>query len=149
MNLVRLFCQLLSMNVIMCIVFFMFMALQIHRPFPNNAKGTWRLSLSMCESVSRRQTPPVKAWLLFHLQHLLFFLERLGPASAVRLVRLFRCNHFSHICRLVMAASKPIPPRAYSITEGSCELFVFLSVCSLPEALYRHFETIRYISEDL
>lgn len=84
----------------------------------------------VCVSVSVRQTPPVKARPPFHLQHLLFFLELSGQTSTVCLLCLFRCDHFSHICRLVMAATKPIPPCAYSITDGSCELFFCLAAPS-------------------
>lgn len=64
-----------------------------------------------------------------------------GRASSVCLL----CDHFSHICSLVMAATKPIPPCAYSITPGSRRLFS-PSVGFLPEALCRHFETIRWIT---
>lgn len=78
--------------------------------------------LCLCVSVSVRQSPPVNARLLFHLKHLLFLSELSGQTSTVCLLCLFRCNHFSHICRLVMAAKKPIPPCAYSITEGYWEL---------------------------
>ncbi len=85
--------------------------------------------------------------LLFHLQRLLFLSELSGQTSSVCLLCLFRCDHFSHICSLVTAAPKPIPPCAYSITEGSCELSCLAAPSQ--KALHWHFETIRSISLDL
>lgn len=83
----------------------------------------------------------------FLLNSLSLSLSLSDQTSTVCLFSLFGLGHFSHICRLLVAATKAIPACAYSITEGSWG--GLSSVCALLEAFYWHYEAITSISWDL
>lgn len=91
------------------------------------ARDTWEevVFACLCVCVSICETGPSSEGLaaLSSPASAILLRALLGQTSSVCLLCLFRSNHFSHICRLVMAATKPIPACAYSITEGSWELF--------------------------
>lgn len=103
-------------------------------------------------SVSEKQTPSGEGPQLAALSSpaSAILLRALGPSlRSVRLVGLLGCNHFSRICRLVTAATKTIPPRAYSITKGSRELFSCLSAASAGGFVQTFRNKYRYVSQDL
>lgn len=107
------------------------------------ANGTWRFVFNRVCRFLRNRPLLVKApsSLLFHLQHLLFFLELSGRASAL-------CVWSAYLdatTSVVSAGSlrQLLKPSLLVLIQSRRDLVSFFPVCLLPppEALFRHFET--------